>query len=309
MGIDIKRILNFIYDRLYESFGPQKWWPGDTQLEVIVGAILTQNTSWTNVEKAIGNLKRENLLDVENLKKITTRRLAHLIKPAGYYNIKAKRLKNFIEYLYSFYDGSLKKMFDRDYLRLRAELLSLNGIGQETADSILLYAGNKPIFVVDAYTKRILQRHHLIDKDASYSEIQNLFMDNLKKDVKLFNEYHALLVNLGKNICLKRPLCEICPLKDINKLIRYFCDSCGRQLPRLDERYILKIQLYASPEVEISKEDLLQDTRKKIKELVESLKDRNPQELKDEVYVDYEFCLCKRCRDVFAKRLALREFV
>ena len=309
MGIDIKRILNFIYDRLYESFGPQKWWPGDTQLEVIVGAILTQNTSWTNVEKAIENLKRENLLDVENLKKITTRRLAHLIKPAGYYNIKAKRLKNFIEYLYSFYDGSLKKMFDRDYLRLRAELLSLNGIGQETADSILLYAGNKPIFVVDAYTKRILQRHHLIDKDASYSEIQNLFMDNLKKDVKLFNEYHALLVNLGKNICLKRPLCEICPLKDINKLIRYFCDSCGRQLPRVDERYILKIQLYASPEVEISKEDLLQDTRKKIKELVESLKDRNPQELKDEVYVDYEFCLCKRCRDVFAKRLALREFV
>lgn len=309
MGIDIKRILNFIYDRLYESFGPQKWWPGDTQLEIIVGAILTQNTSWTNVEKAIGNLKRENLLDVENLKKITTRRLAHLIKPAGYYNIKAKRLKNFIEYLYSFYDGSLKKMFDRDYLRLRAELLSLNGIGQETADSILLYAGNKPIFVVDAYTKRILQRHHLIDKDASYSEIQNLFMDNLKKDVKLFNEYHALLVNLGKNICLKRPLCELCPLKDINKLIRYFCDSCGRQLPRVDERYILKIQLYASPEVEISKEDLLQDTRKKIKELVESLKDRNPQELKDEVYVDYEFCLCKRCRDVFAKRLALREFV
>ena len=309
MGIDIKRILNFIYDRLYESFGPQKWWPGDTQLEIIVGAILTQNTSWTNVEKAIGNLKRENLLDVENLKKITTRRLAHLIKPAGYYNIKAKRLKNFIEYLHSFYDGSLKKMFDRDYLRLRAELLSLNGIGQETADSILLYAGNKPIFVVDAYTKRILQRHHLIDKDASYSEIQNLFMDNLKKDVKLFNEYHALLVNLGKNICLKRPLCEICPLKDINKLIRYFCDSCGRQLPRVDERYILKIQLYASPEVEISKEDLLQDTRKKIKELVESLKDRNPQELKDEVYVDYEFCLCKRCRDVFAKRLALREFV
>ena len=309
MGIDIKRILNFIYDRLYESFGPQKWWPGDTQLEIIVGAILTQNTSWTNVEKAIGNLKRENLLDVENLKKITTRRLAHLIKPAGYYNIKAKRLKNFIEYLYSFYDGSLKKMFDRDYLRLRAELLSLNGIGQETADSILLYAGNKPIFVVDAYTKRILQRHHLIDKDASYSEIQNLFMDNLKKDVKLFNEYHALLVNLGKNICLKRPLCELCPLKDINKLIRYFCDSCGRQLPRVDERYILKIQLYASPEVEISKEDLLQDTRKKIKELVESLKDRSPQELKDEVYVDYEFCLCKRCRDVFAKRLALREFV
>ncbi len=309
MGIDIKRILNFIYDRLYESFGPQKWWPGDTQLEIIVGAILTQNTSWTNVEKAIENLKRENLLDVENLKKITTRRLAHLIKPAGYYNIKAKRLKNFIEYLYSFYDGSLKKMFDRDYLRLRAELLSLNGIGQETADSILLYAGNKPIFVVDAYTKRILQRHHLIDKDASYSEIQNLFMDNLKKDVKLFNEYHALLVNLGKNICLKRPLCEICPLKDINKLIRYFCDSCGRQLPRVDERYILKIQLYASPEVEISKEDLLQDTRKKIKELVESLKDRSPQELKDEVYVDYEFCLCKRCRDVFAKRLALREFV
>ncbi len=309
MGIDIKRILNFIYDRLYESFGPQKWWPGDTQLEIIVGAILTQNTSWTNVEKAIGNLKRENLLDVENLKKITTRRLAHLIKPAGYYNIKAKRLKNFIEYLYSFYDGSLKKMFDRDYLRLRAELLSLNGIGQETADSILLYAGNKPIFVVDAYTKRILQRHHLIDKDASYSEIQNLFMDNLKKDVKLFNEYHALLVNLGKNICLKRPLCELCPLKDINKLIRYFCDSCGRQLPRVDERYILKIQLYASPEVEISKEDLLQDTRKKIKELVESFKDRNPQELKDEVYVDYEFCLCKRCRDVFAKRLALREFV
>ena len=215
MGIDNKKILNFIYDRLYKSFGPQSWWPGDTQLEIIVGAILTQNTSWNNVSKAIDNLKKEKMLNVKDLKKIHIKKLASLIRPAGYYNIKAKRLKNFIDFLIRNYQGSLKEMFNQDYLKLRSQLLQINGIGEETADSILLYAGCKPIFVVDAYTKRILQRHHLIDKKVSYSEIQNLFMDNLKKDVKLFNEYHALLVNLGKNICKVRPICKICPLRDI----------------------------------------------------------------------------------------------
>lgn len=309
MAVDKRKIVNYIYNKLLKSFGSQNWWPGETPLEVIIGTILTQNTSWNNVEKAIINLKKEGLLNVKGLKQISTKKLTHLIKAAGYYNIKAKRLKNFINYLSFTYGGSIKKMFKKDFLLLRSELLNLNGIGEETADSILLYAGEKPIFVVDAYTKRILQRHHLIEKDATYSQIQNFFMDNLKKDSKLFNEYHALLVYLGKNICTKRPYCEICPIKDVNKMIRFSCDSCGKKLQTPHERYILKIQLYASPEVEITKEDLLEDTRKKIENLIESLKDKNPKELQEEVYVDFEFCLCKRCRDIFTKRLALREFV
>lgn len=309
MALNKRKIISYMYRKLSRSLGPQHWWPAETPLEVIVGAILTQNTNWNNVEKAIINLKTKDILNVKGLKEISTKRLANLIRPAGYYNVKAKRLKNFINYLSSTYGGSIKKMFKKDFLLLRSELLNLNGIGKETADSILLYAGEKPIFVIDAYTKRILQRHHLIEKDTTYSQMQDFFMDNLKKDTKLFNEFHALLVNLGKNICTKRPYCEICPIKDINKMTRFLCDSCGETLPKPEQRYILKVQLYASPEVEITKDDLLEDTRKKIDNLLESLKDKNPKKLQEEVYVDFEFCLCKRCRDIFAKRLALREFV
>ncbi len=180
----------------------------------MVGAILTQNTSWQNVERAIGNLKKNKLLEVTRLYRLTYRRLASLIRPAGYYNIKAKRLKNFLRFLFKFYRGNLKTMSLQDTQELRRQLLSVNGIGPETADSILLYALNKPLFVVDAYTKRILLRHRLIKESACYDEVQNLFMRNFKKDIKLFNEYHALLVRLGKEFCLKnKPKCDICPLK------------------------------------------------------------------------------------------------
>lgn len=201
-----------IYDKLYERFGPRHWWPGDTAFEIIVGAILTQNTAWANVEKAIRNLKSKELLTPGKLYRINIKILAGLIRPAGYYNIKAKRLKAFLKFLFERYDGSLKKMFFRRLPDLRGELLSVNGIGPETADSILLYAAGKPVFVVDAYTKRIFSRHKFIRPAATYDDVQRFFMDNLPRDVKLFNEYHALIVELGKNICKTKPRCQICPL-------------------------------------------------------------------------------------------------
>jgi endonuclease-3 related protein len=202
-----------IYKRLYHYFGPQHWWPAQTAFEVIVGAILTQNTNWSNVEKAIENLKREKLLTAEKLYYLGEKRLAVLIRSAGYYNIKAKRLKAFLDFFIKKYKGDTKKLSRGNTRILREDLLSVKGIGPETADSILLYALNKPIFVVDAYTKRILSRHKIVSPDASYSEVQEIFMQNLKKDEKLFNEYHALLVRLGKELCLKnKPKCDICPL-------------------------------------------------------------------------------------------------
>lgn len=208
--------LNAFYRRLYAYFGPQHWWPGASRFEVMVGAVLTQNTNWANVEKAIGNLKKHKLLKPDKLYQIPKERLAKLIRPAGYYNIKAKRLRNFLQFFLKDYKGKFKNMSLVDTLNLRQELLSVNGIGPETADSVLLYALDKPIFVVDAYTKRIFLRHRLIKEDATYDEIQNFFMKNLKNNVKLFNEYHALLVRLGKEFCLKRsPECEDCPLKSV----------------------------------------------------------------------------------------------
>jgi endonuclease-3 related protein len=207
-------VLKAIYKKLYRRFGPQHWWPAEEPFEVIVGAILTQNTSWLNVEKAIGNLKENHLLKPAALFSLAPKKLASFIKPAGYFNIKANRLKEFLGYLFSHYGGNLRKMAATETVRLRQELLSVRGIGPETADSILLYALNKPIFVVDAYTRRILLRHHLIREDATYQNIQDLFMRQLPLDVKLFNEYHALLVKLGKEVCLKnKPKCKICPLR------------------------------------------------------------------------------------------------
>lgn len=205
--------LDLIYQKLYSHFGPQHWWPAKTPFEVMLGAILTQNTSWLNVEKAIDNLKQHRLLELNKLYQVSEKRLAPLIRPVGYYNIKAKRLKHFLGFLFKCYKGELKKMSRGSLPELRRQLLSVNGIGPETADSILLYALNKPIFVIDAYTKRILSRHHFIKEDASYEEVQDLFMQELKSDVKLFNEYHALLVRVGKEFCLKnKPKCKECPL-------------------------------------------------------------------------------------------------
>jgi len=215
--------LEHIYDILYESFGPQDWWPGDTPFEIIIGAILTQNTNWTNVEKAIANLKRAKLLSPEKLHKLDKSKLAGLIRPAGYFNIKAKRLKNFLDWFFEEYCGKLKNLEKIPTDRLRRELLSVNGIGPETADSILLYALERPVFVIDAYTVRICLRHHLIKHNTDYHQVQGLFESNLAcshkgrltADVQLFNEYHALLVHLGKDFCKPTPRCEICPL---NKL-------------------------------------------------------------------------------------------
>lgn len=202
-----------VYDMLNSRFGDLHWWPGETPFEIAVGAILTQNTNWKNVERAIENLKRNNLLSPEGLLHTGDERLAELIRPAGYYHIKTKRLKNFIRFLFQEYEGNLDKMFEEEPRMLRGKLLGVNGIGEETADSILLYAGEKTVFVVDAYTRRILVRHQLIDEKARYGDIQSFFMDNLPHEVPLFNQFHALLVNAGKRFCRKAPLCEECPLK------------------------------------------------------------------------------------------------
>ena len=209
-----RRELMQVYHRLYHHYGDLHWWPGESPLEVSVGAILTQNTAWTNVEKAITRLKVARSLSVRALVRLSHSRLARLIKAAGYFNVKARRLKNFISFLESRYGGSLKKMLHQDLDRLRTELLSINGTGPETADSILLYAAEKPIFVVDAYTKRILSRHGVMPYEKSYEEFQKLFMAHLPLDVPLYNQYHAMLVNVGKDFCHPRPRCASCPLND-----------------------------------------------------------------------------------------------
>ena len=207
-----RRELMQVYRRLYRHYGDLHWWPGESPLEISVGAVLTQNTAWTNVEKAIESLKKTRSLSTKVLNRLSYASLARLIKPAGYFNVKARRLKNFISYLQDRYQGSLDKMFRQETGRLRTELLSINGTGPETADSILLYAGQKAIFVIDAYTKRILSRNGVMHYEKSYDEFQNLFMKHLSPDVSLYNRYHAMIVNVGKDFCRKRPLCNSCPL-------------------------------------------------------------------------------------------------
>ena len=206
---ETKALLSSFYNALFTHFGEQKWWPAKTRFEVIVGAILTQNTNWGNVERAIRNLRSAGLLTPEKMYGVSKDTLAEIIRPAGYFNVKAGRLKNFLDLLFDSYDGKLAKLLKKEHLELRTELLSINGIGAETADSILLYAADKPAFVIDAYTKRILTRHGLINDDVDYQDLQRLFTDNLKADVKVFNEYHALIVMTGKDFCkTKKPLCE-----------------------------------------------------------------------------------------------------
>ena len=211
----ISEQLTEIYQLLFDRFGPQHWWPGQTQFEIITGAILTQNTNWANVEKAIANLKSADCLSPERLYHLDVSQLAEFIRPAGYYNIKAKRLKNFINWLFDNYDGRLTNLEIIDTDQLRAELLAINGIGRETADSILLYALDSPIFVVDAYTARIAVRHQLIEPDANYEQLRELFQSNLPQDTKLFNEYHALLVRAGKEFCKPKARCPGCPLEKL----------------------------------------------------------------------------------------------
>jgi endonuclease-3 related protein len=206
-------ILVDIYQKLYQAFGPQHWWPGETPFEVAVGAILTQNTNWGNVEKAIQNLKKQKAISAKVLHEMPLEQLAELIRPAGYFNIKAQRLKSFLEFLMKEYHGSMIKMKRGEMHTLREMLLAVNGIGPETADSILLYALEKPVFVIDAYTKRVLSRHLILDEEGSYDEFQSLFHASFEKDVRLFNEYHALFVKVGKMYCKRTNLlCDSCPL-------------------------------------------------------------------------------------------------
>ena len=182
-------------------------------MEIIVGAILTQNTSWKNVEKAIENMKNEGVLNVVKLYEINTEKLSEIIRPSGFFNIKSSRLKNIINVIYNEYDATIQNMESIETYTLRNLLLNINGIGPETADSILLYALNKPVFVVDAYTKRFLKNHNLYNCDGDYHDIQKYFMDNLPKDTYLFNEFHALIVCLCQIHCRKVPICSGCPLE------------------------------------------------------------------------------------------------
>ncbi len=239
------------YRALYQAWGAQHWWPAETQFEVIVGAYLTQNTAWTNVERALANLRSAGLLNLESIRRVRLSRLERLIRPSGYFRQKAKRLKTFVAFLDKEYDGSLDKLFSQPTDKVREQLLALNGIGPETADSILLYAGNHPVFVVDAYTRRILDRHKILPEKTDYEEVRELFQrsleplseeqerrpsDNLEPlasgirgtahppsamstahraaQVQVYNEMHGLIVGVGKNYCGKaQPKCDGCPLQ------------------------------------------------------------------------------------------------
>ena len=212
---EIGRTLIDIYRRLLSHFGPQHWWPAREPFEVIVGAILTQSAAWGNVEKAIANLRTAGALSPGALRQLSLSRLAKLIHPCGYYNAKALKLKSFAFWLGNHYDDDLDSLFANDTYDLRQQLLCVHGIGQETADSIMLYSAGKPIFVIDAYTRRVISRIGLAPAKDSYGAYQALFMENLPNDPQLFNEYHALLVGLAKNVCHRRPLCPQCCLSDM----------------------------------------------------------------------------------------------
>ena len=209
-----------IYDLLLEHFGHQDWWPTiddkNPKFEIMIGAILTQQTTWKNVEKALRNLKNANLIEPKKLYNIPIKDLENVIKPCGFYKVKAKRLRNFLKHFVENFDGDVNRIFKRPLEELRSDLLSVNGIGRETCDSILLYAGEKPVFVVDAYTFRLCKRYPIINT-KNYEEVREFFEKNLPRDVNLFKEFHALIVELGKNFCKTKPLCDDCPLKEVCK--------------------------------------------------------------------------------------------
>jgi len=207
-------VLPKFYETLSAALGPMHWWPARTPFEIIVGAILTQNTAWVNVKRAIANLRRERLLSPRALERVRLGKLARLVRPSGYFRQKAKKLKAFVGFLREDFSGSVARMSRTPTAELRKRLLAVHGIGPETADSILLYAGNHAVFVVDAYTKRILLRHGLINEKAGYEEVRQLFESSLPRDAQLYNEFHALLVNVGKNWCrTQNPRCSECPLR------------------------------------------------------------------------------------------------
>lgn len=206
-----------LYEKLHEHFGPQDWWPAETALEMMVGAVLTQNTSWKNVEKAIDNLRSAGALNFLSLSAMSLDEIAQLIRPSGYYNLKAKRLKNLLTMISIEYAGDIELLRKDGFDSTRTKLLEVKGVGPETADSILLYACNHPVFVVDAYTYRILNRHNLVEEEVDYETIQALLTDNLPPTVELFNEFHALFVKTASKYCKKsNPLCDQCPLNGFN---------------------------------------------------------------------------------------------
>jgi len=207
-----KELLRQIYDRLFAAFGPQGWWPAETVFEVIMGAILTQNTAWKNAAVALGNLRRHDLLSFERICGLSAPELAALIRSSGFYNEKAKKVKNFCNYVQTKWNGDLEDFLARDEDVLRADLLEIRGIGPETADSIVLYAALKPSFVVDAYTYRIFSRHDWVEEAISYEDLREYFMGAMEPDVAVFQEFHALLVRTGNLYCRRKPLCDACPL-------------------------------------------------------------------------------------------------
>jgi len=208
----MKKKLEKMYALMAAHYGPTHWWPGDSAFEIAVGAVLTQNTAWTNVEKAIGNLKAEKLLTPQAILSCSNEKLEWALTPSGYFRVKAKRLRNFCDYLMKAYQGSMRRMARTPLERLRPELLGVNGIGPETADDILLYACGKCVFVVDAYTRRIFSRHGLVAEDLPYEDLRAFFESRLDPDVPTFKEYHGLIVWTGKDFCRRTPRCETCPL-------------------------------------------------------------------------------------------------
>lgn len=211
----VRRKLRTIYRTLYRAYGPQHWWPARSATEVVVGTILTQNTAWTNAERAIKNLRDAKALSFVALRDLPEEELAKIIRPSGAFRVKAARLKALVTSLWEHHRGSLRSLLMGDIETARTRLLSIHGIGPETADAILLYAGNRPTFVVDAYTLRILRRHYLCDSNADYDSVRRLFQGALPGDARLFNEYHALLVAVGKKHCRNLARCEGCPLAEM----------------------------------------------------------------------------------------------
>jgi endonuclease III related protein len=210
-----RRDLLRVYTRLRRRYGHARWWPGKSALEVCLGAILTQNTSWTNVEKALARLRERSLLGFRALRSLPLSRLARLIRSSGCYNVKARRVRAFLSFVEEHYGGRVGRMATEPPQALRAKLLSVEGIGPETADSIALYAAGRPLFVVDAYTRRVFSRLGLVRVHAPYDEVQRFFMDRLPRDAALFNDYHAQIVRLAKDACRARPRCTVCPLEDV----------------------------------------------------------------------------------------------
>lgn len=204
-----------IYEKLFHHYGSRDWWPADTPFEVIVGAILTQNTNWNNVEKAIANLHHADVLELNTILQLERKRLEQLIRPSGFFRQKAERLQLFCQHMKDQHNGDLDHLFQQPLESVRNELLQLKGIGPETADSILLYAGQLPSFVVDAYTNRLFGRLGILHGTEKYAEVRDLFMTNLPRDISLYNEYHALIVLHCKEFCRKKPSCQGCPCEDI----------------------------------------------------------------------------------------------